>query len=353
MFARKLLIGYNLVKLLFIATACAATSSLIPTAAIPQPTIKPTSVPVAELEKVTLAYGAPIPFIAMLPFDLAQALDLYKQEGLDVTVQYMPRLDTDNALFMSRVDFGGLGIDQPIAWQGSGKDQRMIMEFTRFPGFVVVVRNDMKEKIKTFADLKGQQIAYAGTPGLLPYFVTKAGLKPEDVTFVHAGNVAEIATALPQATWVSALLSDPYATQVLKSGVAYAVMDLTEEADSAKFLNGEYPNFGLVARTETIQNRPQTVQKMTNALVKALRYISTHTASEIVAALPESVTGKDKANFIDALQHSLPMFSKDGMVTEGGVKNAIEINQALAAIKSDKIIDVSALYTNDFVKNVK
>lgn len=353
MFARKLFIGFQLVKLLFMATACAPVPSLIPAAAKPQPTIAPTSVPVAELEKVTLAYGAPIPFIAMLPFDLAQALDLYKQEGLEVTVQYLTRVDTDNALSRGTVDFGGLGIDQPISWQGSDKEQRMVMEFTRFPGSVLVVRSDMKDKIKTFADLKGQQIAYAGTPGLLPYFVTKAGLKPEDVTFVHSGNVAEIAAALPKASWVSALLSDPYATQVLKSGTAFAVMDLTQEVDSEKFLNGEYPNFGLVARTETIQNRPQTVQKMTNALVKALRYIATHNATEITVVLPESVTGKDKAIFIDALQHSLPTFSKDGIVAESGVKNAIEINKALGTIRSDKAINVSALYTNDFVKNSK
>lgn len=350
---RQLLFIGALIRLIVFATACAPMPNSIPATAIPQPTSVPTSVPIAELEKVTVAYGAPIPFLGMLPFDVAQALDLYKQEGLDVTILYMPRVDTDNALFAGKVDFGGLGIDQPIAWQGKSKEQRMVMEFTRFPSFTVVVRSDLKDKIKTFADLKGHQIAYAGTPGLLPYLVAKAGLMPNDVTFMHGGNVAEIATTLPKATWDAAFLAEPYSTQVLKSGTGYAVLDLATGADANQWLGGEYPNFGLVTRVDTIQTRPQTVQKMTNALVKALWYISSHSATDLATILPESVTGKDKTIFIDALQHSLPMFSKDGMVTEIGVKNAIEINKSLGTIKSEKNIEVSALYTNDFVKNIK
>ena len=53
------------------------------------------------------------------------------------------------------------------------------------------------------------------------------------------------------------------------------------------------------------------------------------------------------------LQHMLPSFSKDGIVNETGVKNATAINQALGIIKPDQQINVSALYTNDFVNNVK
>jgi sulfonate transport system substrate-binding protein len=92
---------------------------------------------------------------------------------------------------------------------------------------------------------------------------------------------------------------------------------------------------------------------MTNALVKALRYIATHSAADIAAILPDDVTGKDRSTYIDALQHSLPSFSKDGIISEAGVSNAIVVNKAIGAIKSDAQINVSALYTNDFVLNVK
>jgi sulfonate transport system substrate-binding protein len=104
---------------------------------------------------------------------------------------------------------------------------------------------------------------------------------------------------------------------------------------------------------DTIKDRPQTVQKMTYAVVKALRYIASHSAAEIATILPEEVTGKDKGLFVEALQHSLPTFSKDGLVSEAGVKKTIEVNRALGAIKPDQQIDAGTLYTNDFVQDVK
>jgi ABC-type nitrate/sulfonate/bicarbonate transport system substrate-binding protein/streptogramin lyase len=322
-----------------LAAACASTA--------PAPS---TLAPSSQLEKVTLNYGAPIPFIAFLPFDVAQALNLYKQEGLDVTVQYAPRIDANNALLGGSADFAGLGIDQPIAAQAAGKSLRMLMAFTRFPDTELLVRSDMKDKIQTLADLKGQQIAYAGAPGMLPYLVAKAGLKPGDVQYVHGGNVADIAGGMEKGQWVAANLADPYATQLLKSGKAFVLVDLRNEAIANYWLGGQYPNFGLVTTADFIQKRPETVQKMTNALVQALSYLSTHNAEEIAALLPEAVTGKDRALYVQALQRSLPAFSNEGLVTEGGVKDGIEINKALGVIKPDQPIDAGSLYTIDFVE---
>ncbi len=37
------------------------------------------------LEQVSLAYGAAVPALFLLPMDVAMALALFKQEGLDVT----------------------------------------------------------------------------------------------------------------------------------------------------------------------------------------------------------------------------------------------------------------------------
>ena len=65
------------------------------------------------------------------------------------------------------------------------------------------------------------------------------------------------------------------------------------------------------------------------------------------------MTGKVKAAYIDALQHSLPAFSKDGLVSEVGVQNAIDINKAIGAIKPDVQINASALDTTDFVNNAR
>jgi NitT/TauT family transport system substrate-binding protein len=108
-----------------------------------------------------------------------------------------------------------------------------------------------------------------------------------------------------------------------------------------------------VTRADVIQNRPATVQKMTNALVKAVRFITTHNAADIAAILPDDVTGPDRSLYIAGLQHTLPSFSPDGLINEAGVMNAIEANKGLGKIKPDAQIDAGTLYTNDFVNAVK
>jgi NitT/TauT family transport system substrate-binding protein len=336
------------------ATATTLPPTIAPTS--PPPTTAPTTAPAAQLEKVKFAGGAPLPgIVGYLPADVANALGLFKEEGLGVTLlSGLSRSEADNALTVGSVDFAVLGIDQPISWQGTSRPQRMVVEFTRLPDLTLVVRSDMKEKIKSVTDLKGQKIAYPdGLALLMPYITAKAGLEPGDAPVDDMGGVVAEVEALQKGTWVAAIELDPYTTQLTKPGTAYALVDLRTEAESTKWLGGEYPNFGLVTSADMIQNHPQTVQKMTNALVKALRYIATHSAADIAAILPNDVTGNDKALYIEALQQNLSSYSKDGIVSEAGVKNAIEVNKALGAIKPNAQINVSALYTNDFVNNVK
>lgn len=348
MFGQKMFVGFLSVVLMAFIAACAGTPTASPTSA-PQAT----AAPVVQLEKVTLAYGAPVPTVGLLPIDVAMAMDLFKQEGLDMMMTRMPRLDANSRLLQGQFDFAGEGFN-PSDTQMSGKAAQAVTSLARLPGFTLVVRSDMKDTIKSPTDLKGQKINYGGAPGVFPYVVAKAGLKSDDAQFVEDGrNIAQIAADMQKGVGVAAVLSEPYTSLLLKSGKAYALVDLATEADSAKWLGGEYQSAALMTTTDTIKNHPQTTQKMTNALVKALRYIVAHGAADIAALLPEDVTGKDKAAYVDALQHSLPSFSKDGIVSEAGVKNAIEINKAMGAIKPDAQISASSLYTNDFVMNVR
>lgn len=357
-------IGFVFALLLIsVLAACAGAPTALPTgvpatlepASVPTATPASTAAPQAELEKVKVGCGAPVPFLLFLPCDVAQALDLFKQEGLDVTIEGMPGAVAYSALANGAVDFNANGgIYLPIAAQEQSKEMRMVVEFTRFYGVTLLIRSDLKDKIKTVADLKGKTIVGPGGPPTLLYYVTaKAGLKQEDVTLVGGGDGIQIAGDMQKGQLDGAFIAEPYTTQLINSGAAYPLVDLTTEADSTKWLGGEYPNFGLVATTDMIQKRPQTVQKVTNALVKALRYMATHSAADIAAILPDSVTGKDRTLYIAALQHMLPSFSKDGIVSESGVKNAVEINKAIGAVTSDQQIDVSALYTNEFVDNVR
>lgn len=319
------------------------------------PTSAPMSTPAAQLDKVTITCKTKALTLLFLPCDVAQALDLFKQEGLDMTSVGIGPADAYNAQAKGELDFSSWGMALPIQSQGQSKTVQMVVEFERFPAVTLLIRSALKDKIKTVADLKGETIGSPGGPPTpLFYIAAKEGLKPKDITILGVElDASQMAGQIQKGVLDAALLPDPYATQLIQSGSAYALVDFTTEMDSTKWLGGECPVYGLVTTTEMIQKRPQTVQHVTNALVKALRFIATHSAADIAAILPDKVTGQDRALYIAALQHMLPSFSKDGLVSAGGVKNFVDIDKALGVIKPDQQINVDALYTNDFANNVK
>ncbi len=65
------------------------------------------------------------------------------------------------------------------------------------------------------------------------------------------------------------------------------------------------------------------MQSVVNVIVKANRFIATHSAADIAARLPAEIV-QDRYIYVKSLEHSRPSFSKDGMVTRSGVANNIQ-----------------------------
>ncbi len=317
-------------------------------------TTAPTAAPAAQLEKVTIA-EAPVPYLFDLTFDVARGLDLFKQEGLDVQVDHVGGGALEDELASGGVDF--IVKDPAIAAQAEGKNLTMIAGVMQRPPLTVLVRGDLKDKIKTIADLKGEDIQMAGDPGtveskLMRYLLAKAGLTNRDTAVHPGGSLSLVLDDIKSGRSIAALLGDPYAVQVEQDGKWYPLVDLAGSPDSDKYLGSEY-QLGLITSAHMIQDHPQTVQKMTNAVVEALRYIQTHSPAEITAILPDDVSWVGKGLYSQGIQHSLPAFSKDGLITESGIRSWIAVDQNFGSIKPDQQIDVGALYTNQFVANVK
>jgi NitT/TauT family transport system substrate-binding protein len=74
-----------------------------------------------------------------------------------------------------------------------------------------------------------------------------------------------------------------------------------------------------------------------------------HSPHEIAAKTPKPLRGEDDALYIEALGHSMAMFSPDGIMAEDGAK-AVHVLLAASIEKvRDASIDVSTTFTNEFV----
>jgi NitT/TauT family transport system substrate-binding protein len=90
------------------------------------------------------------------------------------------------------------------------------------------------------------------------------------------------------------------------------------------------------------------VQRLVNALVLALRYISTHSAEEIAAQLPASHLPGDRALYIAALRGSKGLFIADGAMPPSGPQTVLKVMQRVNRAVQGKAIDLGRTYTNEF-----
>jgi NitT/TauT family transport system substrate-binding protein len=99
-----------------------------------------------------------------------------------------------------------------------------------------------------------------------------------------------------------------------------------------------------------LDKNPATVQALTNAMVRADKWIQKAGATDIIKAVPESYLLGDRAVYIDAFLAAKGSLSRDGMIPPMGAATAFRalasVDQKLAAAK----LDLNAVYTNDFVK---
>jgi len=93
------------------------------------------------------------------------------------------------------------------------------------------------------------------------------------------------------------------------------------------------------------------VQKLANAFVATLKWISTHSAEEIAAKMPSSYSGGDQALYIKSIKDSIGMFNNDGRMDADGARNALEVLSSFSTnVKPRKdSIDLSKTYTTEFV----
>jgi NitT/TauT family transport system substrate-binding protein len=295
--------------------------------------------------------------LVYLPFEVARSLRYFEAEGLEVNAQYMTG-DTQAAaaLLSGAVMFSAGSLADAIKAQPQGKALKMVMSFTRSPGVAVLVRSDLSESINSPADFKGKKIGVtsigAATHLLAVTMAARAGLKTEDYTALAVGSSTMAAAFARQVVDVG-FISDPFATQLLKSGKVVMLADLRTQAGAEKYLGGEFPFAGMLAAADTLQSRPGIVQKMVNALVKAQAYMRAHTAKELADMLPDDVTGSDKQAWIDVYSASVGMYAVDGRATQPGVENVVAAYRLFGAIKPDDKIDVAALYDTSFVDEVR
>ncbi|MDP1534501.1 MAG: ABC transporter substrate-binding protein, partial [Rubrivivax sp.] len=235
-----------------------------------------------------------------------------------------------------------------------GQPMRAFVLQGRAPQIVLGVNPKTMPNYKTVADLKGKKIGVtapgSSTNVMVNFILAKAGLKPSDVSIIGVG-ASQGAVAAMRTGQIDAISNlDPVITLLQRSGDLKVVTDTRIVAEAEKVFGGPMPAGCFYAPQPFLDKNPNTAQALANAIVRANKWIQTAGPGEIITAVPEAFLLGDRAVYIDAFLAAKGALSPDGMFPDKGPETAFRALASIDAEIAKAKLDLSAVFTNDFVK---
>ncbi|WP_458246069.1 ABC transporter substrate-binding protein [Streptomyces sp. MAI_2237] len=296
--------------------------------------------------------------VIYLPAMLTQRLGYFDAEGLDVELLSEPAgVQAETALVSGQVQ-GAVGFyDHTLDLQTKQKYVESVVQFSQAPGEVEIVSNKAAGDITSPKDFKGKKLGVTGlgssTDFLTKYLAVKNGVKVSDFTPVAVGAGPTFIAALQKGAIDGGMTTDPTVANILDKKAGKVLLDMRTPEGSQEALGGPYPSSSLYMQTDWVNSHKDTVQKLVNAFVKTLNWMSTHSASEIAAKMPADYSQGNKALYAQAVKSTLPMFTKDGVMPENGPETVEKVLKAFNPNIKNAKVDLSKTFTTEFVEKAK
>ena len=308
----------------------------------------------APLVKVQIAAAsAGATYIA--PY-LAEAKGYYRDAGLDVSIaNFQSGSKAMEAMMGGSVDAVAGAYSNGILMAARGQKVQTFVNYLRCPGYVLAVGK--AHDAKQVSDLKGMTIGVtapgSSTQQALNYLFFKAGLVTTDYTAVGIGNTAGSIAAVRYGKVDATMGVDPGISMLVRDGSAKVLVDLRDFDASRKAVGGDYPEGSLLARTDYIAAHPKVIQALTDAVVRADRFIAASSPEQIVASLPPEIVGPDPDLFRESIVRMKTCYSPDGVLPADGPATVLAILQASDPVVRAATIDLSATFTNQFTSKAQ
>lgn len=290
------------------------------------------------------------------PVHLAAALGFFKEEGVDLKlIQFDTGGLATKAVVSGGADlctttYGGMILANV---QGAGLAQTVLL--SSVPGLVLLVGS--KNPVADVKSIKDMTIGVSGL-GTPPEFFVRSilaanGMSQNDVKLASTGNGTPAITALTMDRVQALVQFDPLVTRMVQDGQARVLVDTRTFTGTQQAFGGPYVGGNIAGTTAWIKANPAAVKAVNHAIVRALKWMQTHTADQIVDALPKQIyypNPEDKPIMVKSFEASKDFYSGDGTITMEAAKNVIR-NLKIANPKLDfDSIDVASTHDNSLVK---
>lgn len=313
----------------------------------------------ARLEKprVSIAVGGKSAFY-YLPLTIAEQLGYFKDEGLDVEISdFAGGSKALQALVGGSADVVSGAYEHTINLQSKNRFIQSFVLMGRAPQIAIGVSAKTVPNFRNPADLRGKRIGVSA-PGSSTNMVanlvlSRAGVKPTDVSYVGVGTSSSALTAVRSGQVDAISNVDPVMTMLEQKGDIKIITDTRTLKGTQEVFGGPMPAACFYTNNEFVQRNPNTCQAMANAIVHALKWLQTAGPSDIIKTVPENYLLGDRALYLASFNKVREAISLDGVLPDEGARTAL---RALASfeksVRPDRI-DLARTYTNDFARRAK
>ena len=294
--------------------------------------VKPLSPPA----KVTVGLKQAVTDAGVL---IGVAKGYYEELGIEIEMtQFATGQDMINALAAGQLDVG-------CTVTASGLFNAMLRDIpvkivadkgTNVPGqgyYRLLIRKDLVDQIKDYADLKGRKLAIVGTASLdeiaLDRVLNKANLTTKDVDLQVIRSFPDIVAALANKSIDGGMVIEPFVTQAVSKGIADPWKDPSEYDPHAQT--------ALLVYGKSMIERPEVARLFMVAYIQSIRdyndaFFKGKNKDEVIKILVEYSTVKDPALFEKMYPAGL---NPDGYVRMKGIQMDLDWYKARDLLKGD------------------
>jgi NitT/TauT family transport system substrate-binding protein len=329
------------------AGALALTLAACSTGGTSSPSAKSSSGPLPTVKMMVGGIDKQI----YLPYQLAQSLGFYKKYGInmELSTEQNGGVGAEDAMASGQVDMAGAWYIHTFDFQSKGKDVINLVQLSGAPGEREMCST--KSGVHSAADFKGKTLGVtdlgSGTDELTQFIASKAGIKRNGYTTLAVGAGTTAIAAIQRGAADCVMTTQPTVGALTSKKLAYSAIDLATAAGAQKALGGDWPAAGLLARSDWVISHEGEAQKVVDALVATMHWISTHSAADIANKLPAEFVSNatiSRAQYIAGLTTDKGQFLSDGIMPAGGPK-------VIAAMEKANGVDMSGFTIADTFTN--
>ena len=290
-----------------------------------------------DLEKIVIT--EPVRGYHWAPVYLAQTLGYLAEEGLEAEFQSVSGTPPFAALFSGDAQFTLVGIESAMIVNEKGQGAKVLASTSqKYPYSLIGATEDYT----TLESLRGGIVAGGVNTSGGPYSfamacMNYAGLTPEtDVSVITMASVG-YAAAIEAGELQAAVSTNPWAAKILLDNGGQVIVDGTDDAAIQDIIgSASYELFVLMTSDEYLSTNPETVQKVMNAVAKAMQWMENATPEEIAANLLPLFEGAEEELLYDAqYDKERSITSYTGYHTESGFQAALNLSKLAGDITGD------------------